>query len=124
MAAKYEQQFILNYNIDPLYHLVSSMNFVQDLKLNLLLNSREPQNCCLRYDHGMSMSSWGEEITMLLTPMNAGTTCVSIRSECTMPTQIIDWGKNKKMVMNIYDYIVRNIGIYVQWHQNQSKSMQ
>ena len=113
MAANYEQRFLLNYNLESVYQLFSSAKFVMDMKFEVRLNSREPQNCCLRFNHGMSMSSWGECITVILTPVGNTQTSMSIRSECALPTQIIDWGKNKQIVNQINDYVRQNIGLFL-----------
>jgi hypothetical protein len=55
-------------------------------------------------DHSMSFSSWGEEIKVTL--LNGGPqTTVDICSECSMPTQIIDWGKNTENLNMIFNYL-------------------
>lgn len=36
------------------------------------------------------MQSWGEKVTVSITPAGE----VRVWSECAMPTQIVDWGKN------------------------------
>ena len=48
-----------------------------------------------------------EKITITLIPTAEMTTSVTILSECGMPTQVIDWGKNRQNVCNIYEHIVR-----------------
>ena len=54
--------------------------------------------------HGYSPKSWGENITITLTPSTAGTD-VNIHSECAMPTQLFDAGKNKSNCQEIFEYI-------------------
>ncbi len=55
-------------------------------------------------DHSMSFSSWGEEIKVTL--LNGGNqTTVDICSECSMPTQIIDWGKNTENLNMLFNYL-------------------
>lgn len=63
----------------------------------------------LPFMHGISFSSWGEEIIITLTPLTASCVNVDIFSECSMPTQFIDWGKNEELVARIFSYIHSNI---------------
>ncbi|MBR6322857.1 MAG: zinc ribbon domain-containing protein, partial [Lachnospiraceae bacterium] len=58
--------------------------------------------------HGMSMTSYGEKITITLRPMGSGTD-VHILSECGLPTQIVDYGKNAKNCAAIFAYLERDI---------------
>lgn len=55
-------------------------------------------------DHGMTFSSWGEDIKVTL--LNGGNqTTVDISSKCSMPTQIIDWGKNTENLNMLFSYL-------------------
>jgi len=47
---------------------------------------------------GFSLFSWGENLH--ITVEDNGN--VTIKSECAMPTQLIDWGRNKKIVHKIF----------------------
>ena len=44
--------------------------------------------------------------------MGEAVTHVRIHSECGMPTQVIDWGKNQQVVCNIYEYLEANVRRY------------
>lgn len=46
---------------------------------------------------GPSLLSWGEKMT--ITPLAPNV--VRVRSECGLPTQCIDWGKNAKNVRSL-----------------------
>lgn len=46
---------------------------------------------------GVSLMSWGE--TMTIAPLAPN--ILRVRSECGMPTQCIDWGKNEKNVRKL-----------------------
>lgn len=48
----------------------------------------------------MSWNTWGEDITVSLATSQQGTD-VRIRSECSNPLQLGDWGRNKKNVDQI-----------------------
>lgn len=54
--------------------------------------------------HGVSLSSWGENIRVCLTAQG-DQTVVDIYSECVMPTQVIAWGKNQENVQFIFMYL-------------------
>ena len=43
----------------------------------------------------MNLASWGEEIAVIW----IAEAVIRVRSQCSMPTQCLDWGKNKKNVM-------------------------
>src|SRR6185295_18799137 len=43
--------------------------------------------------------SWGEKVTIEFDPDGS----VVITSKCSMPTQCIDWGKNKRNVQKLID---------------------
>lgn len=58
-----------------------------------------------QYQHGMGMASWGETIDIWLTALGERSTQVDIKSECYLPTQIMDWGKNRENVVNIFNYL-------------------
>ena len=90
---------------------------------NFALRSENPTptGVWFRVHHGASMASWGEKITVTLTPMGQQTK-VNIFSECGMPTQLIDYGKNRKVVNYLFDFIMRPG--YGQPAQNQDYAQQ
>lgn len=51
----------------------------------------------------ITMASWGENITVTLTGYSNGTH-IAIHSECSAPTQLIDWGENEKNVKELFKY--------------------
>src|SRR3954466_15485986 len=51
----------------------------------------------------VNLLSWGEKIAVEVS--HDGT--VMIRSECLLPTQCIDWGKNKRNVDAFFDEVSR-----------------
>lgn len=59
--------------------------------------------------HTLSFSSWGENILIHLLPYNGTQTMIDIKSECSLPTQLVDWGKNKKNVVTIMNYLLNGI---------------
>lgn len=53
--------------------------------------------------------SWGEQITVSLTQGAEGADVV-VRSECSFPLQIFDWGKNKENVERILRGLAAHFG--------------
>jgi len=47
---------------------------------------------------GFSLFSWGEKLHITIDDKGN----VTIKSESAMPTQLIDWGRNKKIVHKIF----------------------
>jgi hypothetical protein len=58
----------------------------------------DPKTGFLMGKSGMSLFSWGENMTVTIEDNGN----VTIKSESAMPTQLIDWGRNKKMVHKIF----------------------
>ena len=50
----------------------------------------------------MSLMSWGENVEAWISHGPRGAS-VRLRSECAFPTQVIDWGKNRKNVDRIFE---------------------
>lgn len=65
------------------------------------------------YSHGVTFTSWGENITVTLSMSPNNMVRVDVRSECSVPTQIIDWGKNKENVNAIFSFIYAHLGQFV-----------
>jgi hypothetical protein len=94
-----------NYSV-PRDFFVQKLRNIESAGLNLALKSENPVagGVWFRIHHGMTMRSYGEKITVTLTDVNGGTR-VDILSECGMPTQIIDYGKNASNVKVIFRYL-------------------
>lgn len=112
MGAKYNRTEVLNATIGNLVELLRDNSFANEL--NLGLKSENPTNTGVwfRFHHGVTPMSWGEKITITLNPTSPATVQIDILSECGLPTQIVDWGKNKQNVANIFEYIAKNIAKY------------
>ena len=106
MAAQYGQNYTINATMDQLINIFRSPAFAAPLNIKLKSENPSPSGIWFRFHHGMSWASYGEKITITLTPLSATTVLVQIHSECGMPTQVIDWGKNKSVVCNVYEQIM------------------
>ncbi|MBE6738663.1 MAG: zinc-ribbon domain-containing protein [Ruminococcaceae bacterium] len=109
MAANYSNNYIFNATIAQLVPLLRDRAFANELNIEMKSENPMPNGVWYRFHHGVSFTSWGEKITITLTPASPATTNVHIKSECGMPTQVIDWGKNKQVVCNVYECMERNI---------------
>ncbi len=106
MAANHTETYVFNIHIQQMYSIVRDARFVNGLHLSYRSETALQNGMSLRYTNDMSMSSWGEDIDIILIYVNDNTTQVTIKSECSLPTQVIDWGKNKKNVQQVYQYLV------------------
>lgn len=109
MAANYRQTIVLNASMDQTLNVLRSREFCSELNVELKSENKTQSGVWFRFHHGMTMTSWGEKITVTLTPTSYVQTNVEAFSECGMPTQIVDWGKNKQNVCNILEYIEKAV---------------
>ena len=112
MAAKHENTYIINASMEQLRAAILDSAFSTKLNVSMKSENPSPTGIWYRFHHGVTIASWGEKITITLTPMGNMATQVHIHSECGMPTQIIDWGKNKQIVCNVYEYLEANVRRY------------
>ena len=59
-----------------------------------------------RISHNMSLWSWGENISITMSPYNDMQTVVEVMSMCAMPTQVIDWGRNGRNLQDLMSYLL------------------
>lgn len=95
MAAKHENSYVMNVSLDKICSVIKSAEFASELRIEMKSENIENTRVWYRFHHGVTFTSWGEKITITLTPMTPTTTSVIILSECGMPTQVIDWGKKQ-----------------------------
>lgn len=109
MAAKNSQTFTFNASIENICWILKDPRLYVELKFRFNSEMGGYNSWNLYFSYGVSMSSWGEDITVSLVALNPQTTSVTILSECSLPTQLVDWGKNKGNVNSLFDYINRNL---------------
>lgn len=105
MAASHQETYVINASMQALCDVIRSQGFANQLKVGISAERPWQSGVCFQLYHGVSFTSWGETIMIALTPMGQNVTQVNIRSECDMPTQIIDWGKNKQVVRSIHQHL-------------------
>lgn len=118
MATNFGNSCNVNATMDQMVFLLRDRFFYDALKLSLVSESLTPGGMVFYVQHGVSFSSWGESISINLVQLDTQTVRVDVYSECDMPTQIVDWGKNRENVDKIFQYIFANIGRYVAMTQN------
>jgi hypothetical protein len=75
--------------------------------LGQLLAVTTPKGYGWRGHMTMSLASWGEEVTLTaLAPQR-----LLVRSECAMPTQCLDWGRNEKNVKRVVAAVLYVVGL-------------
>ena len=109
MAANHSQSTQLNASMQQLLSVLRDPAFCSTLNLELKSENSTQTGTLFRFHHGVTFTSWGEKITLTLTPLSATSTKIHAHSECGLPTQVIDWGKNKQNVSNILQYIEKNL---------------
>ena len=109
MAANHTESTVLSTPLGEILQVVRSQAFCSYLNLELKSENPTSTGVWFRFHHGMSFSSYGEKITLTLTPLADGRIRLDCHSECGMPTQVIDWGKNQQNACNILEYITANV---------------
>ena len=105
MANKAQEKKIYSYPWKKLVEAIRAAEFARTLNLEMKSENPTVEGVWYRFHHSMTMTSWGEKITITLKPLPDGQTEVDILSECGMPTQIVDWGQNKKNIAAIFAYL-------------------
>ena len=108
MAHQAEMQ--KDYNVAITY-FIQKMRAIESSDLRFIFKSENPAeggSVWFRLHSGMSAKSYGEKITITLRPTAVGTN-VHIHSECGLPTQLMDLGKNKSNCEEIFRYLEQGI---------------
>lgn len=94
MGAKHHEKRVYNVDYNAALVAIRSMN---KSSLNIDLQSENPTatGVWFRFTHAMSFKSYGEKITITVNRFANGTE-IDILSECGLPTQMFDMGKNKE----------------------------
>lgn len=112
MARSFTGNFVINADMSQMRAMLNDKAFANQLNIELKSENVTETNVWYRFHHGASFSSWGEKITITLTPDADGKIKLDIFSECALPTQIMDAGKNKKNVNAIVKVINESIANY------------
>lgn len=107
MARQAEEERTYPANINRIADICRS---IESAGIDMAFKSENPaeDGVWFRYHHKATFKSYGERITVTLSPLPDGTR-VHIHSECGMPTQLMDGGVNKKNVAGVFDFIERGL---------------
>lgn len=109
MGAKYGNSYILNADIKQVCTVISDFQFCSFLKLGFKSENPIQGGIMYFFNSSANLSSWGEDIDITVLYHSETTAQVIIKSKCTLPTQVIDWGKNKANVEKIYNYLTSRL---------------
>ena len=112
MAAQHSGSFVIQSSLAQVNALICDPAFAQNTGLTYANYTPLPNQVTFYYTTGVTFTSWGEEIQITIAAASAEQVLMTIHSECAMPTQIVDWGKNKENVTRITNYINQNISRY------------
>ncbi len=113
LAANHTETYMLNINIQTIYGILGDPRFYEGYKLTFLSSAPVQNGAKYRYSTNVNFSSWGEYIDIDAIFINDNTTQITIKSECAVPTQFVSWGKNKKNVTDLYNYLVSALSGYI-----------
>ena len=95
MAASVEKMLFIDLPFEQVYGVIGSA--LQ--QIGATISYVDPHSCIFVASRKVSMTSWGETIT--ISPFRTSKGCsLRIKSECSLPTQLIDWGKNNENIKN------------------------
>lgn len=112
MAAKHQSRKIYQLDIEKVRNAILGVGVSERLPFGFKSESIVGASKVFNLSSDINLASWGEKITVTLTSVEGGT-CVDVLSECAMPTQIIDWGKNQKNVEALFSFLDRNAAVAV-----------
>lgn len=102
MACSSEADFFIMRPVMDVFRYVSSMPAIA----NIRVNSVDPYKFQIYLSVGASFTSWGEKITIcFFDPLNGGTRII-VNSTSSLPTTLIDYGKNRQNADAIKQHIV------------------
>ncbi len=70
------------------------------------LSGQNPLKISLRASSGMTLRSWGEEITVEVFEDGYGGSIVVGESKASLPTTIVDYGRNKENLERIFQVLL------------------
>ena len=74
--------------------------------LGVARGAQGPEGWTWRIVADVSLASWGEDMSIVA----LGPQHLRVRSQCSLPTQCIDWGKNKKNVQRFVTALLQAMG--------------
>jgi len=105
MAASAEKTLFIDVPFDRVFGMMITVM----TNIGIKSYTCDPATKIFSASTGMNLASYGEDLMIAITPTVKGS-AVRIRSECSMPTQLVDWGKNKKNIDRFAQELGRLLG--------------
>lgn len=105
MAANYSNSYIINANLGHICVTIKDVRFFNFLNLKFKSEIPIQGGTMFQFSSGVNLASWGENIDITVLYLNENSSQVIIKSECALPTQIVDWGRNQSNVEKIYSHL-------------------
>ena len=112
MAKSSQKSYVIDKDLNSIRRVILDPTFASSLRIDMKSENPMQNGVWYRFHHGTTFTSWGEKITITLTVINNNSTSVHIHSECGMPTQIVDWGKNTQNIHAIIECMERYLGTH------------
>ena len=112
MAAQHSGSFVIQSSLAQVNALICDPAFAHSTELTYASYIPLPNQMTFNFTTGVTFTSWGEIVQITIAATAPNQVLMTINSECAMPTQIVDWGKNRENVTRIINYVTQNIGRY------------
>ena len=97
----------------PIDYFVMKIRNIEHSGLSYSFKSENPtpNGVSFHLSNGFSMRSYYEKIVITMIPTPNGTN-IDIISQCGLPTQIVDWGKNADNIRELFSYLEKGMPVY------------
>lgn len=129
MGASFKNQIVVRCSLQQMLAIIKDPDFCKKLNLKAVelvqdevqeepqeIQQEETQDVqqeknriAFHFTHGVTFTSWGENISITLTPDADNGICVEVYSVCVEEQQMIDMGKNKSNTKHILEYIEKAV---------------
>lgn len=101
MACEQQVNFFINYPVLSVFGYLSTITKFANFKVDYV----DLQNFRIHLSSSASLTSWGEDIVISFYDAMNGGTRIIVNSKPKLVTTLIDYGKNRKNVESIQQYI-------------------
>lgn len=98
MGASFQKDMTMHNTVERLTTVLKDPGFAAQLNIKFKEMFTDEEGLVFHFYHGATLTSWGEQIYVRLTQIDAVSTAVTVFSQCDIAEQEIDCGKNKKNV--------------------------
>ena len=112
MGASHSGSFMVQSSLAQVNALICDPIFAQQNGLTFVNYVPFPNQVTFNFSSGVTFTSWGEDVQISISSTGPNQVMMMVNSVCSMPTQVVDWGKNAENVNRIANYVLMNIGRY------------